>query len=378
MPFARSTLSDLLSQAQADLAAALPGTDPQLRYANLKVLAKILAEGVNGAFAYLDYIARQAVPFTARDEALEGWAALKGVTRKPAVAAAGFGIWQGTPTRVIPAGTPVSRGDGEAYVTTADAAVGGGGTVTAPLVAVKAGASGSLVAGSLLVLGAAVAGIAASGAVAAGGTPGVDVEDFEAFRTRTLTIYAQPPQGGAKPDYEEWALQVAGVTRAWCVPLGKGAGTVSVYFMMDVAEAAFSGFPQGVNGVAAAEPRAVAAQGDQLLVANHIIPLRPVTALVYALAPIADPVAMTIDLLTPSAALKAAILDAIRAVLLAYASPGGMVTLSKVESAIAALAGADGFVITSVSIDYGTISPVTGNVTASPGYLPVLGVVTWV
>lgn len=376
MPFARPTLDELRAQTAADVAAAIPGADPLLPVSNLGILADILAELANGMDGYLDYIAKQGVPFTAVDEAFEGWAALKGVTRKPATAANGQGIFPGAPGNVLPAGTPVSRGDGRAYVTTADATVGGGGTVTAPIVAAAAGSAGTLVTGSALALGVAVPGIGGTGTAVAG-LPGVDVEDFDTFRTRTLQIYANPPQGGAIPDYIEWAEEVAGVTRAWCIPHAKGPGTVVVYFMMDDAEAAFGGFPQGVGGCATLETRDAVATGDLLAVADHIYPLQPVTALVYALAPAINMVTFTIVLPGASAALKTAISAAIDGAFLAFGSPGGTVNKSRIESAIDGLAGTDGFVITVEACDHGVIAPGVGNIVSNAGYLPVRGVITW-
>jgi len=376
MPFERPSLSDLRSQAAADIAASVPGSDPLLPVANLRILADVLAEGFHAEYAYLDYIARQAVPFTAVDEAFEGWAALKGVTRKQATQATGQGTWIGTPGTLLPAGTPVTRGDGVAYVTLADVSVAGGGLVTADLQAVVAGSNGNLATGTALLLGSAIVGISSAGTATAG-TSGADVEAFEDFRTRTLALYAAPPQGGAISDYVEWATQVAGVTRAWCIPHGKGDGTVVVYFMMDLAEAIHGGFPQGTGGVAAAETRDTPATQDLLLVANHIYPLQPVTALVYLLVLHANTVTFSISLSGASLALKAAISAAIDAVFIAFGSPGGVVNVSRIESAIAALAGADGFVITAEACDHGSISPTNGNITSNAGYLPVRGTITW-
>lgn len=378
MPFARDSLATLRQQAKADVAAALPGADPLLPGSNLGVLADVLAEGAHGAYAYLDFIARQGVPFTAVDEAFEGWAAFKGVVRKAATKAtkpATFPATAGTP---VPAGTPVSRSDGVAYVTLVDAVAGGGGSVAVELQAVNPGAAGTLADGAPVILGQAIAGVTSAGIAGAGGTPGADVEDFEAFRTRVLQVYREPPQGGAARDYVRWALDVAGVTRAWCRPLTSGSGTVSVYFMMDDVRSAEGGFPQGTDGVAAAETRDVAATGDQLLVADHIHPLRPVTALVYAVAPGQNTVNLTISLPGASAAIQAAAEAAIAAVLLAFGEPGGVVTNSAIESAISAIGGTAGFVITATACDNGAVSPgAAGNITSDPGYLPVLGDVTW-
>lgn len=379
MPFSRSTLSELRAQAKADIAGAIPGSDPLLRFSNLGVLADVLAEGAHGAYAYLDFIAKQGVPFTAVDEAFEGWAALKNVIRKPAVAATAPAEFVASAGAFVPAGTPVSRSDGAAYVTAADVTAGGGGTMTLDLVAVVAGAAGTLAIGAPVVLGNAIAGVTSAGAVIAGGTAGADVEAFEAFRTRVLQVYANPPQGGAQSDYIEWATEVPGVTRAWAEGSAHGVGSVVVYFMMDIAEAAFGGFPQGTDGAATLETRDTPAVGDQLVVADYIYPLRPVTALVWVAAPGANSVTFTINLTDAPVDLQAAVEAAIVAVFLAYGAPGGVVHVSTLEAAIAAIAGTEGFVITAEACTHGAIAPGSaGNITSNAGYLPVKGVVTWV
>lgn len=377
MPFGRPNLNSLRQQASADLAAFLPGADPLLPVSNLGVIADILAEGFHGNYAYLDFIAKQSVPFTAAAEALEGWAGMKGVIRKPATKAAATATFVASVGSVLPAGWPVNRKDGVGYVTLAEVTAGGGGSVTVDIEAVEAGALGTIADGAPVVLGQARAGIASTGA-AVSLRPGADVEDDEAFRTRMLQVYAHPPQGGAQSDYVEWALQVPGVTRAWCVRNGNGIGTVVVYFMLDVVRADDGGFPDGTDGVATAEDRDVAATGDQLLVADHIYPLHPVTALVYAVAPARNVVTFTINLPGASAAVKAAVEAVIAAVFLAYGEPGGTVFNNVVESAISAIGGTAGFVITAEACTHGAITPgAAGNIKSNAGYLPVLGVVTW-
>lgn len=77
--------------------------------------------------------------------------------------------------------------------------------------------------------------------------------------------------GGTQADYEQWALEVPGVTRAF-VTQEMGRGTVTVRFMMD------GTYPDGV-------PK----DGDRQAVAAHIETVRPVTADVYVVLPVADP-----------------------------------------------------------------------------------------
>lgn len=381
MPYPRSSLTELRTQVSQDIASALPGSDPLLRFSNLKITGDVQAGLAHEHYGYIDYIAQQATPFTATDEYLEGWAALKSVFRLPATVAQGSVILTGAPTTVVPAGTPLVRGDGQKAVTTASGTIASSSvTVAAAAVADPEGAVGAIGdcdAGTAFTVGTAIAGLTSTCYAASAFTGGADLETDDALRARMLLTYQNPPHGGDATDYVEWALAVPGVTRAWCVPNAFGAGTVGVYVMLDAAESAHGGFPQGSNGVSqldvgpAGTPRDTVATGDQLTVANAICPQQPVTALVYVLAPTPFTQNFTIAGISgASTALKAAIAAAISNVFQQYATiaaGASTLDLSYVESAISAIAGTAGFVITSPS----------NNVTTSSGQLPVLGTVTY-
>lgn len=379
MPWSRPTLTDLRSQAYGDVTTNLAGADGFLRRSNLNVMANILAGLANLHYGYEDWTATQAVPFTATDEFLQGWAALKRLTQKPATAFVGTatstGGVNGTP---VPATQVLQRSDGTVFTVNTTQTVSGG-NVTVTFTASVPGAAGNTAIGATLTLGTAIPGVNSNFTVASVVTPGADIETQPTFRTRMLQVYANPPQGGAVADYVEWANQVPGVTRAWCLPNGSGVGTVNIYTMFDVTEAAYGGFPQGTNGAATLETRASPATGDQLAVANHIFPFRPVTALVYSVAPIADPKNFTISSLNPNTtAMKTAISAAITSAFLANGSVGGVllpngntggtIPFETIEAAIGAIPGL---------IDYIITSP-TADITSATGYLAVLGTVSYI
>ena len=375
MPFSRPTLSDLRTRVAQDIASALPGTDPLLRFSNLQVMGAVQAGMAHLQYGYLDWIAKQAVPFTAEGEYLEGWAALRGVYRLPATPASGAVIFYGTNGAVLPAGTALARGDGRQFMTTADGTVASGGVVV-PVRAVPdpsglTGAWGNTDRGQAMTLASAVVGVQSTGSVVFPITGGADIEQDEQLRDRMLLAYQTPARGGTAEDYRFWAMSVPGVTRAWCIPSGFGPGTVVVYIMLDTAQAAHGGFPQGANGVASTETRGVAATGDQLAVANYIHQFQPVTALVYVMSPTQSTVDFTLaGIADASAATKAAISAAIANTLVNYStlSAGSTtVPLSYIQSAIAAIDGTAGFVITSPA----------ANITSEIGAVPVLGTVTY-
>lgn len=371
MPFARPTLTELRDLVSQDIAAALPGTDPLLRFSNLSIMGEVLAGLTHLHYGYLDWIALQSNPATATDEYLEAWAALKGVTREPATSASGPVSFAGSNGTVLPAGTALSRADGKTFTTTTSGTVSGGSvTVNATADADPeglTGAWGNMAAGSVLTLAASIDGINSNGTTGTW-TGGADIETDDSLKARMLERYQNPPHGGAAADYVAWAEEVPGVTRAWCVPNGAGAGTVQVFVMLDETESAHGGFPQGTDGVATLELRGTPATGDQLAVANHIYSLRPVTALVSVYAPGAYTQNFTITgLASADPSVRTNVTSAISGVLRQYGELGGTVALSLIESEIAAVAGTSGFVITSP----------TANITAGAGQIPVLGTVTY-
>ena len=370
MPFSRPTLSDLKAQVAADVQANLQGVSALLRNSVLRVITVVQAGLAYLHYGYLDWIAKQAVPWTATDEYIVGWGALKNVYQKGATNASGQAIFNGTPGRTIGAGVTVVRGDGRTYVVQSGASVGSGGAVIVSVSDSQPGAAGNCDAGTALSLGTAIPDIQSSGSAADAFIGGADVESPDAFQARVIARYQASPQGGDKNDYVTWATAIPGVSRAWCVPNGFGVGTVIVYFMMDSAESAHGGFPQGTNGVAAAETRrAVTATGDQLIVANAIFDEQPVTALVYACAPIQNLIDFTISgLALASAATKTAVEAAISDVFLRKGEPGGTVDISDVNSSIDAVPGTSGFVI---------VAPV-GNIVSASGYLPTRGAVNFI
>lgn len=377
MPFARPTLSDLQQQVSQDLSSSVLGSGSYLRFSNLGITGKAQAGLAHLHYGYLDWISKQAVPYTATGEFLEAWAALKGVTRKPAAQAGaathGQVTFTGADGVVIPSGTPLVRADGVEYTSIGDAMVSSGSVAVLAMANPDAsgtlGAFGNCDTGTSMSLGTAIAGIQSTGTVSVAFTGGADLETDDALRSRMLQAYQQVPQGGAIADYERWASQVPGVTRAWCSPNIFGAGTVVVYTMWDSAESAHNGFPQGSDGVSSHDARATAATGDQLLVADAIWPLQPVTALVYSVAPAPQTVNFTISgIASASSTTKALIKAAIDGVFFLNGTPkGGTIALSLIESAIAAIAGTTGFVITSPS----------GNITMTAGDLPVTGTITY-
>ncbi|WP_185057714.1 baseplate J/gp47 family protein, partial [Pseudomonas brassicacearum] len=96
---------------------------------------------------------------------------------------------------------------------------------------------------------------------------GVARESLESLRARVIRSYRIIPHGGSAQDYETWAMECPGITRAWWRGSYLGPGTVGLFVMRD-------DDPQPIpNAEQLEEVRA------------HIEPLRPVTDEVHVLAP---------------------------------------------------------------------------------------------
>ncbi|REF28613.1 putative phage protein gp47/JayE [Xenorhabdus cabanillasii] len=378
MPFKRKTLTELRAQNRRYLQSELQQTGPLLRFSNMGVLADMDAGMAHLHYGYLDYIARQTTPFTATDEWLSGWAALKKIFRKPATGAHCTQYqFTGVAGAIIPAGTRLNRGDGYQYQTLTETHINTDGRGDARLTArlpeateddSGGGAAGNAPSGTVLTLDQSLAGVDVEGTAIAPITGGADIENEADFRSRMLLAYQGTPQGGASDDYKQWALSVPGITRVWVRPRAAGAGTVGVYIMCD--NNAQDGFPVGADGVSSHEPYAVHAAGDQLRVANTLYTLQPVTALVWVLSPIKYRLDFTLHGLSHiSTDVTARINEAIDNVLFENGNPdgSGRILISALQYTIADVPGTAGFVITSP----------TDNITLPVGHLPVRGEVKY-
>jgi len=365
MPYQQPTLSELQAAALNDIVASNVSSGRALLPRSiLRVLAWVLANLTWGNYDYLAFCYRQAVPWTATDEYLDGWGAMKGVTRKAATASVlALQSTGGTSGTDCPAGTLINRNDGVIYETNADAVVDAAGTITVQVTCQTTGSGGNCAVNTAFSLQSPIGGINASFVSTASITEGTDQETDDALQARIRQAWSAIQGGGKAADYVTWAEDYAPVTRAWCLPNGQGTGTVVVYVMMDDAEAANGGYPQGTNGAASTETRWSVATGDQLAVANAIQPNQPVTALVIVAAPTAYPIPIEISGLVPNTtAQKTAINAALADLWASTGTPLGMtISPATIEAAILST-GATAFT---------TVSPLAP-VTVPIGYLPSL------
>jgi len=347
MPFSRPTLAEIVNRVRADVISRLT-QDEVLRRSDAEVYARVLAGVTHGLYGFIEWISRQVIYDTSEGEYLERWASIWGVARKPAAAAGGTATLTGLVGAVVPSGTLWQALDGVQYRSTADVSFVST-TAQVSLEAVVPAAAGNRAAGQLLTIASPVAGVQ-PGALAAELGGGADAESDDALRARLLQRIQTPPHGGAAADYRAWALEVPGVTRAWCYPLELGPGTVTVRFMRD-------------DDSGSAIPDA----GEVALVQAYINERRPVTAQVTVVAPVAVPVNFTLAVTPNTAAVKAAVQAELADLIRREAEPGGTLLLSHIRAAISAAAGETNYVL----------SAPTADVVSSLGNISTLGVITW-
>lgn len=347
MSFSRPTLAELVQRTRNDTLSRL-STDEALRRADAEVYARVFSGAAHGLYGFIDWVSRQILPDTSDLEILIRQASIWGVERKPAAVATGSVTFTVQAGAVIPAGTLLQALDGQQYATTADAVVALP-NATAPVEAVEPGAAGNRAAGENMTLVSPVVGVQ-SVAMAGEMSGGADIESEDDLRARLIARIQQPPQGGCAYDYEAWALQIEGVTRAWVYPHELGLGTVTVRFVRDD------------------DASLIPDAGEVATVQAHLDVLRPVTAQVSVVAPIAVPLDLTISGLTPAtAAVRTAVETEIADLLRREAVPGGTILLSHLREAISIAAG---------EADHAMTSP-SANVTHSTGQLAVMGTITW-
>ena len=370
MPYARPTLLQLLDRVAAAWRARFPGADTRLRQSPDRAIIGVIAGATDEDLSYLDWQVRQLFPFSADGEYLERWAAAKKLARKAATAGAGTVTLSGTVGMMAPAGAQLQTSGSQGVITTADATIGGGGTVTVAARMVTGGAAGNIGAGARITFVGTPTGFADSALVATDFTGGADAEIDASLRLRVLRAFAQPSFGGNQNDWQKAALAVAGVTRIFTSPATPTPGAIALFPLFD--DLRTNGIPSGTNawfrpgtGLGAG----IGGSGDQRLVLDAVLADRPVCAHVYVTALVAQPIDITIDnLAIDTAAIRAAIAAELQRMLLRRAAPGATVSRSWIGEAISRAAGEDSHDLTLPAAD----------VTITAGHIATLGTVTYV
>lgn len=346
MAFNERSLQEIYTDLEADCEAALQ------RYPNrrslINVLIKVLAGASHGWIGRLRWVLDQTFVATADEEHLTMIGQQYGVYRKAAVKASGAVTFVFTADPVaVEVGTILTADNGQQYsVTTAVTSAG-----TANVEALVAGVNGNLSAGVELQLTPAVDGVV-NAVVAAGGiSGGVEQEDLEDYRTRVKKRLQNPPGCGKESDYEQWALEVPGVTRAWCQPHTPERGEITLRFMTD--GLTDDGFP-GEDKIAEVQA--------------YVDNVNPTEARVYCCAPVKKVVDITINALDPDTVeVKDRINERLKELFVRQSTLAGTIKRNRIIATVTDTSGVENFELA---------APVE-DVVASTNELAVLGEVTY-
>lgn len=351
--FSRPSLPELVQQVQQDFVSRLNLAGPLLRRSIEYVLSRVIAGSAHMVYGYLQYITAQIFPQTADLPFLLLLGNLRGVSQEAATFARGTATATGTNGTVIPATTVVTRGDGAQFTVDADVTISGG-TATPAVTAALAGVAGNCDVGTILSI--SLAGVNSGLTVVSVGG-GNDVEATEAYRTRVVAAWQNPPQGGNETDYQAWARLVAGVTRVWVRPRGNGAGTVVVYFVRDN------------------DPSIIPDGGEVAAVQASLNANAPVGAVSTAYAPVAQAINFSIHLDPSTSAIQAEVLSELTDFFRNQTEPGTQGgTVSVLLSVLRTIVGQ------AVKLSGGnnyTMAAPAADIVPAVGHLPTMGTITW-
>lgn len=354
MPWPLPAPAAIADQLAADFEHALgplaPDGQVDARSPNtlLGAIARVQALAAWQQHLHLRAVADDLMVDTAGEEILPRHAAVWGVPRIPAAAAAGSATVAGTNGTAIPAGTALLGPADVPYTTTASATVSGG-TATLAVAADAPGAAGNADAGAVLRLVSPIAGLSPQSATVAGGglSGGLEPEALEDWRARVLARIRARSRGGSLTDYEEWARRAPGIGQVAVRPEWVGLGTVGVIVAM-------------ADGTA---PDST----DIARVETEIEAERPVTAQVFVVAASIVSRPLTLQIQPDTTAVRAAITAAFAAFLAREPGIGGTIRLSRLSEALSSAADEYAHRIVSPSAD----------VMLTSAQLAVPGTITW-
>jgi uncharacterized phage protein gp47/JayE len=356
MPWSTPALKTVRSLVRDAIRGNLPGADANIPNSVLRVMSDAQGALCHLTLQFIDWLALQLLPDTAEHEWLDRHGDIwltnaDGTTgRKLATLAQGSVTLTGVGGTIVPQSTRLTAASETAteYETLEQVTILGFAVTPVAVRALDPGSQGNL-APSNTMSTATIPGLDGQATVVTmdGGT---DEETDDELRFRVLQRIRQPPQGGAKHDYERWALAVPGCTRAWVYPLEMGIGTVTVRVMFDDLRSSNDGFPliQDLNAVE-----------------GYIDTVRPVAVKdFWVLAALKQRIEFYINDLTPDTSeVRAAIEVSLKEMLLTYAAPGRTIYAAWKYQAISNTPDVVSFAMATALDD----------VMSTPGHMAVLG-----
>ncbi len=344
----RPTLREIIQRVRADVMAEL---DDPLRRSDAEVYARAYAGAVHGVNGHIEYLERNMLPDLCDEQWLLRHAGMKKCPRKEAQPAAGWlrisGVSDGI--TVSAGAVAVYQGSNPIQYVATEAATSSGGVLRLPITCSETGYHTNLDDGEGLILSEPVAGLSSSG-VADSVQGGTDLESIDDWRARVLDRWYFTPQGGSDTDYQVWAEEVPGVTRAWCYRNWMGIGTVGIFTVDDNSEVL------------------VPSLATLIAVRDHIEPKAPVAGSeLYSLGVNLKQVDHHIRVTPNTPQVRAAVTAALREFYRREGGPEQTIAPSRLSEAISAANG---------EYKHQLLAP-TAEFTTAKGEIVALGVMTW-
>lgn len=315
----------LLHQALEDAnAPELSVLEQQLARSNNKVMAFINAVGIDSAYQYMDtFLAKQLVPTTSTGQWLKMWLDAYSIKFKKANPAQGVIRVTGTAGANLQAGTDFVSSDGVEYTVDTTVVLPASGAADVAITAIEGGTKGNQTTGASLNLVSPVVGINNQAVATQGLLRGTDDETEKEILIRLKQRLKNEPMGGAPSDYERWALEVPGITRAWGLRTPDGRGSAGVLIMAD------------------GKPNGLPTEADRQAVLNYIThPERaPAADEVFVIVPTPMFVDHAIHITPDTPAIRAAVQAELTDMYAREAVPAKSIPHSKLTEAVSIAAG---------------------------------------
>lgn len=343
MPFNQKTLAQLIAQSQSDIESRLPASYARVQEKTLNAVAYAQGGIASGLQSQIAWYSRQVIPSESDPEKLAEWCQAFNVPRKLATTAYGPLMVTVTDAVTIEAGQRWQRPDGMTVEVMAPVTTTGPAAFDVMVKALESGQNSNTPAYIQFTIVSPQAGVQSTAKTDSTGlTGGADIETLERWQSRLIFRLQYPPAGGTMADYERWAMECPGVTRAWAYKWWEYYD-VGVTFVMDDNESI------------------IPTPGDVLRVANYIAGHRdPVTNAwtgaplgpeVFTFAPIPRPVPIKASLTPNNAATQAAAAAAIKLFFTDNLIPESTLFYSKLAAAISDTAGITNSTLLSPSAD---------------------------
>ena len=347
----RPELGQIVQRGLADLRAELAGSEPTVPLSTEYAIVVANAGASHLKHGRIDYAMRQQFPRTADLEGVSRHASVYAIPIQQPKKSSGIAVVLGSAGAAIPIGqTMVFANLDLVYVVTAAVTIPAIGQVKVFIEAVNTGAAANLADKTILTLESPPAGVE-SEAIVLTLTGGSDLEN----RDQLLKRVEFREQGGklvGKPgDWEEWAREYSGVTRAWEVPMTGGPGTMGIFFVFD-------------NDPVSIFPDVATVALVQVAVSTKA----PSLATVIAYSPDNQPLDPEISITPDSPEVRTSVQLELEAMILREGTAKGFtLSISKIREAISRAPGEEANTLISPVVDQ--VYPV--------GSLPTLGTIAW-